>query len=115
MTNELNRMLLENFLGSSWACCIKPVVEKLANWGAENGGRSVSFFRFKNNQRVDSSFDGSHFFLRSSVEYSNPQLTVEEVQGLIAARLLEVCGNYFYERGLHEINEKDVGEICEIM
>ena len=75
MTNGLSRMLLENFLGSSWACCIKPVVEKLANWGAENGGRSVSFFRFKNNQRVDSSFDGSRFFLRSSVEYSNPQLT----------------------------------------
>ena len=113
MTNDLSRMLLENFLGSSWACCIKPIVEKLANWGAENGGRSVSFFRFKNNQRVDSSFDGSRFFLRSSVEYSNPQLTVEEVQGLVAARLLEVCGNYFHEKGLRETDGSDIVELCE--
>src|SRR3990170_3077887 len=113
MTNELSRMLLENFLGSSWSCCIKVVVEKLANWGAENGGRPVSFFKFKNNQRVDSTFDGPHFFLRSSVEYSNPQLTVEEVQGLVAARLLEVCGNYFHEKGLREPDAGDFAELCE--
>src|SRR3990170_3478446 len=113
MTNELSRMLLENFLGSSWSCCIKVVVEKLANWGAENGGKPVSFFRFKNNQRVNSTFDGSHFFLRSSVEYSNPQLTVEEVQGLVAARLLEVCGNYFHEKGLRETDGSDIVELCE--
>ena len=113
MTDELSRMLVENFLKTSWSCCIKPVVEKLANWGAESGGRPVSFFRFKNNQRVDSSFDGNHFFLRSSVEYSNPQLTVEEVQGLVAARLLEVCGNYFHEKGLRETDGSDIVELCE--
>ena len=56
---------------------------------------------------------GEHFFLRSSVEYSNPQLTMEEAQGIVAARLLEVCGNYFEEHGLHEVARKDVSEICE--
>lgn len=56
---------------------------------------------------------GEHFFLRSSVEYSNPQLTVEEAQGIVAARLLEVCGNYFAEYGFHEVARTDVGEICE--
>src|SRR4030067_2747018 len=113
MTNDLNRMLVENFLKTSWSCSIKVVVEKLANWGTENAGRPVSLFRFKNNQRVDSTFDGSHFFLRSSVEYSNPQLTVEEVQGVIAARLLEVCGNYFHEKGLREHETGDIAELCE--
>src|SRR4030065_1833642 len=113
MTNDLSRVLVENFLKTSWSCCIKPVVEKLANWGAENAVRPVSFFRFKNNQRVDSSFDGNQFFLRSSVEYSNPQLTVEEVQGLVAARLLEVCGNYFHEKGLRETDGSDIVELCE--
>jgi hypothetical protein len=113
MTDELSRILVENFLKSSWSCCIKVVVEKLTNWGPENAGRPVSFFRFKNNQRVDSTFDGIHFFLRSSVEYSNPQLTVEEVQGVIAARLLEVCGNYFHEKGLREPDTSDIAELCE--
>ncbi len=113
MTDELSRILVENFLKTSWSCCIKPVVEKLANWGDENAGRPVSFFRFKNNQREDSTFDGNHFFLRSSVEYSNPQLTVEEVQGLVGARLLEVCGNYFHEKGLPETDGGDIVELCE--
>ena len=113
MTNDLNRMLLDNFLGSSWACCIRPLVEKLANWGSQKGDRPVSFFRFKNNKRVESTFGTGNFFLRSSVEYSNPQLTVEEVQGLVAARLLEVCGNYFHEKGLRETNGNDIIELCE--
>jgi hypothetical protein len=113
MTDDLNRMLIENFLKSSWSCCIKVIVEKLANWSAENRGRPVSLFRFKNNQRIDLAFEGKHFFLRSSVEYSNPQLTVEEVQGIIAARLLEVCGNYFHEHGLREPDAADIAELCE--
>ena len=85
MSDTLSRMLVENFLKSSWSCCIKPVVEKLTNWETENHVRDLSFFKFKNNQRVNSTFTGNHFFLRSSVEYSNPQLTVEEVQGIVAA------------------------------
>lgn len=72
------------------------------------------FYHFRNGQRSSVALDGGHFFLRSSVEYSNPQLTVEEIQGIAAARLLEVCGNYFYERGLHEISKENVDEICEI-
>jgi hypothetical protein len=113
MTDDLSRLLVENFLNSSWSCCIKVVVEKLSNWGPENSGKPVSFFKFMHNQRVDSTFDGNHFFLRSSVEYSNPQLTVEEVHGVVAARLLEVCGNYFYEKGLREPDAGDYSELCE--
>jgi len=72
-------------------------------------------FRFKNGHKVNSSFDGSHFFLRGSVEYSNPQLTLEEVQGIIGARMLETCGNYFNNYGLHEPDADDFSEICEAL
>jgi hypothetical protein len=113
MADDLSRLLVENFLKSSWSCCIVPVVEKLTNWETENAGRPVFFFRFKNNQRVDSTFDRNHFFLRGSVEYSNPQVTLEEIQGIIAARMLEVCGNYFHEHGLHEPDGGDIAELCE--
>jgi len=110
---DASRMLVENFLGSSWSCCIKIIVEKLANWKTQSASPFVSLFKFKDDKRVDLSFKGSSFFLRSSVEYSNPQLTVEEVQGIIAARLLEVCGNYFGEFGLREPDAGVVSEICE--
>lgn len=113
MTYDLSRILVENFLKSSWGCCITPIVEKLATWNPDSNVKPVSFFKFKGNQCVDSTFDGLHFFLRSSVEYSNPQVTLEEVQGIIAARLLEVCGNYFHEKGLREPDEGDFQELCE--
>ena len=111
--DDLCRTIVEDFLEKSWSC-VKTIVEKLANFKGDNR-RKVSLFRFKNGQRVDSNFEGNHFFLRGSVEYSNPQLTVEEVQGIIGTRLLEVCGNYFHQRGLHEVNAKDVDEICEAL
>jgi len=110
---DASRMLVENFLGSSWSCCIRIIVEKLASWNVQSASPFVSLFKFKDDKRVDFCFKGSSFFLRSSVEYSNPQLTVEEVQGIIAARLLEVCGNYFNEFGLCEPGPLVVLEICE--
>ena len=105
-------MLLEDFLKNSMSC-VRKVVEKLGGFGEGKGDKPVSFFRFRNGQRVDSTLKGTHFFLRSSVEYSNPQLTVEEVQGILGARLLEVCGNYFHEYGLGETDRFDFAELCE--
>mgnify|MGYP007042358813 FL=1 len=77
--------------------------------------REIRFLRVKKGQVSEITFDGDHFFLRSSAEYSNPQLTVEEVQGIIAARLLEVCGNYFYLYEFHETSKEDVTEICKML
>jgi hypothetical protein len=112
MANDLCEMVTENFLKNSWSC-VKAIIEKLANWKAEQNRRQVSLFRVKDNRLTGCTLDGDHFFLRSSVEYTNPQLTVEEVQGIIAARLLEVCGNYYYEYGLHEPDSDNVAELCE--
>ena len=112
MPEELCQMLLEDFLKNSMPC-LKTMVEKLVGFGEGKGDKPVSFFRFRDGKRVDSTFEGPHFFLRSSVEYSNPQLTVEEVQGVLGARLLEVCGNYFHEYGLGEADRSDFSELCE--
>jgi hypothetical protein len=112
MTNDFCRILMESFLRTSKSS-IQTIVEKLAVWDNGASRKPVSLFKFEGNRRVDATFEGDRFFLRSSVEYSNPQLTVEEVQGIIAAKLLEVCGNYFNENGLRESEEGDVGELCE--
>ncbi len=114
MPIDLCRMLTEDFLKSSWSCVI-AIVEKLASFKGEKQGKPVSLFRFKNGQKVNSSFERSHFFLRGSVEYSNPQLTLEEAQGIIGARILETSGNYFNDYGLHEPDAGDVAEICEAL
>jgi len=113
MSSELSRILVEDFLKSSWNC-VEAIVKELATFKG-NQRASVPLFYFKNGQRQNVTLDGGLFFLRASVEYSNPQLTVEEVQGIIAARLLEVCGNYFHQHGLHETDAKDIGEICETL
>jgi len=107
-------MLAEDFLKTSWPC-VKAIVEKLASFKDEKNGKTVSLFRFKNGQRIGSTFEGNRFFLRGSVEYSNPQLTVEEVQGIIGTRMLETCGNYFNNYGLHEPDANDVAQICEAL
>jgi hypothetical protein len=111
MPDDLCRKLLEDFLRSSWTC-VKDTVEALAGF---SDARKVGFFQFRNGQKVEQIFEGRHFFLRSSVEYSNPQLTVEEVQGIIGARMLEACGNHFHAYGLKEPDKADIGEICEAL
>ena len=113
MSADLCRVIVEDFLKNSWPCVEVLVKEVAAFKGTLE--RKISFFTFRDGMRSDVACDGDRFFLRSSVEYSNPQLTVEEVQGIIAARLLEVCGNHFCEKGLHSVEPKDVDEICAAM
>lgn len=110
---DLSKIIVQDFLKNSWPC-VEVITRELATFKEDLRGK-VALYEFKNERRNDISADGSQFFLRASVEYSNPQLTVEEVQGIIAVRLLEVCGNYFHQYGLHEVGEKDVDEICEAL
>ena len=113
LSHGLAKVLVEDFLKNSWSC-VEVLVKELANLGSMKE-RRVDFFSFKNGQRKDVSVEGKRFFLRTSVEYSNPQLTVEEVQGLIAARLLEVCANYFCACGLRQFDGRDVDALCEML
>ncbi|MEM2081632.1 MAG: hypothetical protein QW744_05125 [Candidatus Bathyarchaeia archaeon] len=114
MNNDLCRLLTEDFLKTCWPC-LTILVEKLSSLRKEKSGKAVSLFKFRNGQKVSASFDDRYFFLRGSVEYSNPQLTLEEVQGIIGVRMLETCGNHFINSGLHTPDAADIAEICEAL
>ncbi len=113
MPNDFCRIIVEDFLRNS-SVSLKTLVKTLKEFKPENRKKTV-FFKFKDNHRVNQSFEGNHFFLRGSVEYTNPQLTVEEVQGIVATRLLEVCGNYFLENDMRQPEAGDVTQLCELL
>jgi hypothetical protein len=110
---NLGKMILEDFLENSRPC-IQAIVEELRRFETYKTNK-VSLMEVNKNQVKEIIYDGDHFFLRSSVEYSYPHLTLEEVQGIIAARLLEACGNFFFIHDFHEISKEDVNELCEIL
>ena len=109
---DLCRMLTEHFLNNSWTS-VKALVERVSVNPPNNGRSKVTFFRFSDSRRETKAFDREHFFLRGSVEYANPHLTIEEIQGIIGVRLLETVANYFFAFGLHKPEERDVAEICD--
>jgi hypothetical protein len=111
LSSDFVRIILEDFLESSQPC-IRAIVQRLHSF-KEDEERKVEMIYRKNDQMTEVVLDGPYFFLRSSVEYSNPQLTVEEVQGIVVARLLEVCGNYFNNYSNDEYDRYDLDEICE--
>ena len=114
MSDDLCRRLVEDFLENSWPC-VESIVEKLRDFKERTRRKTTSLFRFKNGYRINRSLEGNYFFIRGSVEYSNPQLTLEEVQGIIGARMLETCGNYFSNYDLRQPDATDVTEICEAL
>jgi hypothetical protein len=109
MSANLDLIILEDFLKNSWNC-IETLVKELGTFKEEKR-KQIELYYFKDGQKHNATFTGSQFFLRSSVEYANPQLTVEDVQGIIAARLLEVTANYFQQRGLHQLTPQEIEEI----
>ena len=92
MSGSLAVELLERFHADSW-----PAVELLvASLGNEvpRTRSPVEMFRFRGARREPVRLPPSTFLLRTSVEYANPQLTLEELQGILLARLLEVSARY---------------------
>lgn len=114
MCEDYSRVLVEDFLKTSMST-VKVLVDKLVTFKGETHPRQVTLFRYVNGEKVSVQFAGDSFFLRGSVEYTNPQLTVEEVQGIIGTRLLEASANYFDKVGLHEPDGSDVAQLCEIL
>jgi hypothetical protein len=114
MCEDYSKVLVEDFLKSSMLT-VKVLVEKLSAFKDEAHGRQVTLFHYVNGEKVNVQFEGNHFFLRGSVEYTNPQLTVEEVQGVVGTRLLEASANYFDKVGLHEPDGGDVAQLCELL
>ncbi len=114
MCEDYSKALVEDFLKNSMST-VKVIVQKLVTFKEEKRSRQVTLFRYVNGEKVHVQFGGNQFFLRGSVEYTNPQLTVEEVQGIIGTRLLEASANYFDKVGLHEPDGGDVAQLCELL
>src|SRR3990172_4202824 len=108
------RLLLDDFLKTSFST-VKVLVEGAMALKGENSTRRVTLFRYVNGKKVMFPFSDERFYLRGSVEYTNPQLTIEEVQGIIGTRLLETCANYFYENGLRQPDDGDVVALAELL
>jgi hypothetical protein len=108
------KLLLEDFLKSSFST-VKVLVEGAKASKGQNSNRTVILFRYVNGKKVMFPFADERFYLRGSVEYTNPQLTVEEVQGLVGTRLLETCANYYYEHGLRQPGDGDVAVLAELL
>jgi hypothetical protein len=108
------RLLLEDFLHTSFST-VKVLIEgaKAAKGQAPN--RKVTLFRYENGRKVSVPFNDERFYLRCSVEYTNPQLTVEEVQGIIGTKMLVTAANYYLEHGLHEPTADDVIALSELL
>ncbi len=113
MPADFCRIIVEDFLKSS-SPCVKAIVREIEPSKSRRTAETPLYY-FKDGKRIGITLGGRKLYLRASVEYSNPQLTVEEVQGIVAARLLECCGNYYYKYGLRQFNSKDINEICEML
>lgn len=71
----------------------------------------VDMFRFDGDLPVSVRVPGRAFFLRTSVEYANPQLTLEELEGVVVARLLEVTASFIADHRTGTIAPADVAEM----
>ncbi len=105
-------LLLKSFLAKSMPA-VKALTEGAQNHKTIKTNRKVTLFRFVDGKKQSIEFRDDHFYLRSSVEYTNPQLTVEEVQGVIGTRLLQTCANYYLEKGIREPTEDDYRALSE--
>jgi hypothetical protein len=108
------RLLLEDFLKTSFST-VRVLVEGATAMKGQNGSRRITLFRYVDGKKVSVPFSDERFYLRGSVEYTNPQLTIEEVQGIIGTRLLETCANYFFEHGLRQPDEGDEVALAELL
>ncbi len=79
------KLLLEDFLKTSFSTVTILVDGVVASRG-QNVNRRVTLFRYVNGKKVSVPFTDERFYLRGSVEYTNPQLTVEEVQGIVGTK-----------------------------
>ena len=108
------RLLLDDFLKTSFST-VKVLVEGATGSKGRNSSRKITLFQYVNGKKVSIPFSDERFYIRGSVEYTNPQLSVEEVQGIVGMRLLETCANYFCENGLRQPDDGDAAAIVELL
>jgi hypothetical protein len=105
--------LVKSFLAKSMPAA-KALAEGALKHKQEKTSQKVTLFRFVDGKKTCIQFEEDHFYLRVSVEYTDPQLTAEEIQGIIGTRLLQTCANYCLETEIkHEPTEDDIRSLCE--
>jgi hypothetical protein len=104
--------LVKSFLAKSMPAA-KALADGAKNRKKEKKSQKVTLFRFEDGKKTCIPIEEDHFYLRGSVEYTNPQLTTEEIQGIIGVRLLQACANYCLETEMHEPTEDDYRNLCE--
>ncbi len=105
--------LIAEFLENS-KNCVKALAIALQGH-SDRGTGKVAFFVFENGRRREIEYEDKHFFLRTSTEYSNPQLNLEDLQGILVARILECSANYLATTGGTEITSDVFGELSEAL
>jgi hypothetical protein len=105
--------LIDSFLKQSRSA-VDAVLMELRHFIGEEQG-DLTFFVMEGNKRREVRLGKGHFFLRASTEYANPQLTLEELQGIIAARLLETCCSYVAKNNVTEPSQSDLVGIAEML
>jgi len=105
--------LIDSFLKQS-RIAVDAVLMELRHFIGEEQG-DLTFFVMEGNKRKEVHWGKAHFFLRASAEYANPQLTLEELQGITTARLLETCCNYMARNNVTEPSQSDLEEIAEML
>jgi len=117
---EMNQMstdpvlnLVGSFLASSRSA-IEALVKEVSICDEVKRDKVVLYSQEGKNLR-ERVFNGNQFFLRTSFEYSSPQVTLEELQGIIAARLLEVSANHVLHTKDKVVDCRDVEMIAEAL
>ena len=106
--------LVKAFLDKSMPA-VKVLAERVYLHREEGKHRRVALLRFVDGRKVSVLVEGAHFYLRGSVEYTNPQVTAEELQGVLGIRLLQTCVNYCLETGMQKPTEEDYRRLSEIL
>lgn len=92
----------------------RPSIDALAIGIVRRSNRrrpDLPMFRFEDGRKVTYRVPGTAFLLRTSVEYANPQLTLEEFQGILLARLLEVSAEFV---ACHPVDEPTAADLHEM-
>ena len=97
MTTPIGRLIVEDFVKNAHSTLthLRLGLAHFLDSPREQAINNISMSKIQKQHLTSLNYSSKTFFLRSSIEYSNPQLTVEEVQGIIGLRLLEAFGNYF--------------------
>jgi hypothetical protein len=107
LRQELIKETVAGFISESYQC-IHELVKYLGE-SAKTPRQELFFFKDGRRKNVEYS---NRFFLRASTEYSNPQLTLEDLQGILVARILEACANHALETN-EKISEKSIEVIAK--